>query len=573
MTKVWRRTHRRLVVTYTLSVAIAVLLFDPLSTASSVKTLSVSVVALALYLAGLLERPKGRQNAHFSYADLAGIAFLGLSALSLAWGRPGGLVDLAGWMGGATLVIALKRLPRTTRFRIFEASAVTIGVVSALVAVVQKATHHEATAGHGNPDWLGLALSLSFPVCLDMARRARRSRVLLATPVVVVAAALYLSHSRVGWVAAGVSVAMMLFMLVRVRRGGSHAFFAAPGIGGHLGAFREADAARAYAGRLWIWEHSARATLEHPFVGAGLGRFGFAYQDAQGVSLSRMPAPDAARRFINATTAHDDYLQIACESGIPAAAAFALFLVRSTVALARQRALGAFGTFVSFAVCALGDSPARQPACIVLLALAYACVADTPVTAKWASEARRLSLAFAILPIATCLFSASHYRNDRLRVRGTLSVGEGSRHLLERAARFDVTGEADFELGLRALAEGLPSLAAHHLSRSSDVFANVGTHVALGNAHAALGDPRAAKEDYERALKRNPGSLKAHMNLAEIDRRLGLLGDARSHAETARRIAPYHPKVLDLVDRLDEDELHSQELERVDIDDDVDGTW
>lgn len=65
-------------------------------------------------------------------------------------------------------------------------------------------------------------------------------------------------------------------------------------------------------GRLCIWLTSLNIIVSHPFSGFGLGNYEIAY------NLFRLPFDDGVARFLNSTPlAHNDFLQIAVESGIP----------------------------------------------------------------------------------------------------------------------------------------------------------------------------------------------------------------------------------------------------------------
>jgi len=79
------------------------------------------------------------------------------------------------------------------------------------------------------------------------------------------------------------------------------------------------------------------------------------------------------------------------------------------------------------------------------------------------------------------------------------------------------------------------------LERSRALLPQVATEVAIGNAHLFAGDADAAAAACQRALRLDPGSFRAHANLAVALRRLGRDDDAELHLRAARRIWPYHP--------------------------------
>ena len=573
--------RHRFVIAFAMLLSFAALASDPLTAAGPTKlfTLAIAAVVLALQSAIAGWRRSSKPQA-LSVADSAGLGFLGLSSLSLLWGTRAGLIDLALWTTGLTIVVVLRRHAFGFRVRVLEATTALTCGASATYAIVERLLHRESAGGHGNPDWLGLTLAIGLPVCVQLARNDRRRPLGIAL-IGVVLVGLYLSHSRTGWVAAAIATAVVFAApcaKAATSTSTTSLLFAGPGLGGHLGAFHEADVGRAFAGRLWIYERSVEVVISHPILGVGLGRFGFGYLEEQGRALSLLKIPDAARGFVNATTAHDDYLQLACESGIPSAICFAVFLARTASALFSRATYGALGAVVAFAICALGDSPLRLPAPVLLLALAVASSHDA--APRWAlargpALLRGVRMLRNFVPVFAVLggvVAALQFTSARLRTRASLSASPAQGKLLSRAAEFDLTGEAELDLGLYRLAQGAEQAAAaeRHLRASSARLPNVGTFVALGNAlYAQRRDPD-AKEAYERAIALNPGSLKAHLNLSEVDRRLGRRAEARKHAEAARLIAPYHPKLLDLFDRLESDAAVSEELERIDVDDDTD---
>jgi Flp pilus assembly protein TadD len=125
--------------------------------------------------------------------------------------------------------------------------------------------------------------------------------------------------------------------------------------------------------------------------------------------------------------------------------------------------------------------------------------------------------------------------------------------LLERATRIDPNdGEIDFELGVARLAVDEPERALVALRRSAPRFANVGTFVAMGNADLALGRTDDAIQAYFSALSLDPGSFKAHVDLAVALLDAGRLDEAEEHARVALSLEPGVDRVRALLDRIGE---------------------
>ncbi len=147
---------------------------------------------------------------------------------------------------------------------------------------------------------------------------------------------------------------------------------------------------------------------------------------------------------------------------------------------------------------------------------------------------------------------ASDLRTNFGVLCGDFVFGEGQVRLarLTTAARLDPTnGEIALDRGLTAIDLGTPELAIPELLRARRLLANVGTDIALGNAHVLLGEPDVAVDDYLRAIRLNPGSFRAHANLAEPLVTLGRLDEADRHLAIAAELWPGHPKLAELRDR------------------------
>ncbi|HEY4118601.1 MAG TPA: O-antigen ligase family protein, partial [Byssovorax sp.] len=379
----------------------AALVFDPAAEAAASKRVALLAVALVALAASLASH--GRERRAPPRAHAAAVAFVAVSAASLAYGAPGGALDLATWTAALGLGAVLTSLGRATAIRAARLAASLTGGGASIAAIVALARGGRGFALHGlqgNPNWLGLLLAVCLPLSIDALRRppiellARRRR----APVHVARAALTgvvacevvglaLAHSRVAWCAtlAGGVAALALELHARRRAGrpiarvvalagvvaitslgAAAALERAPAISADVSAATSLD------GRAWIAARSLEAAAARAPFGAGLGRFGHAYLDAQGRALAELSPADAARRFVNATTAHDDLVQAAVESGLVAAVALAALLSLA----AYGHVAGSWGagaaSAVALVIAAIGDSPLRQPGVVVVFSLACA---------------------------------------------------------------------------------------------------------------------------------------------------------------------------------------------------------
>jgi O-antigen ligase len=415
--------------------------------------------------------------------------------------------DRIGWLAGAAVLLA------SLSFSVDEArlAASRAGLILALGASLFALVEwifgsHWIHGGQGNPDWLGLVLAAALPLSIDELRRPRRPLLLLLLSLPI--SALLLSRSRTAFLAAG------LALLVWYRR----RWIAAP-----LLVAVCALGAHALAGRVWLWRISAQIALRHPLVGAG--ELSSPFAAVQGELLRALPLGEACRRFVYTASAHNDYLQVAAEAGLPA-----LILLLVTLLLAARRSWPAgAASLCAIAVAALGDRPLAQPPIMILLALILA-AAPSPeggVVARLGPLLCAAGLALA-LPAWWAAHLCARSRDENPRA-STLALAE----------RLDPgSGPIAFEAGLDALERHeLPSAIAH-FEKARRNFFQPATEVALGNAFLGNGDLERARDVYASLLQLQPGSLRARLNLAETLRRLGRDNDAEEQRQIAHRLWP-----------------------------------
>jgi tetratricopeptide (TPR) repeat protein len=306
----------------------------------------------------------------------------------------------------------------------------------------------------------------------------------------------------------------------------------------------------AWRGRTWIWRTSAAAAASALPAGAGLGGFAHAYLREQGIQLARLSPREASRAFVNATTAHCDWLEVLVDSGPPALVLLVLAVAGGVLGSLRARRFSGAAALGAFAVCAMGDSPLRQPGVALILGLA---VGALPRTRVLEVPARVLVGArVAVLSAAAILLSESArgWIAGRRLTAAREAEPEAQRALLAGAARLDPrSGEAALERGLRELDLGHAEVALAELQRSRPLLANVGTEVAIGNVEVVLGHSEEAVAAYERALAAHPGSFRAHANLGQTLIGLGRLDEADRHLAIAAELWPGHPRLREMIDR------------------------
>jgi len=493
------------------------------------------------------------------------------------------------WVAGLLIAWAAADLGRARAVRAARGAALLIGAgcsLWAILAALRGARGFEVHAGQGNPNWLGLLLAVCLPLSLEWtASRVVRGSVATASAACALTLAevtgLALSHSRVAWVAAGVTFLWMATSAIRAglvrlvvshrgRRGSSVvaivvAFIVAGTAWGasraathHPGGSPEDVSARtSLQGRTWIWQESAAAAVRSPPWGVGLGRFGHAFLTEQGDALQALRPAVAARQFINATTAHQEFLQVAVESGPLATVLLAAALVAAFRGHAARRWIGGSGAVLALGVTCLADSPLRQPAIVLVMALVLGAQHRTLAGTPWGrgrGVLRRGALIFGTCAAAWLATGSTRaWLSTRMRTHALYCDPEARMGWMVRAAATDPTsGEANLALGLEQLARGRPDDALTSLRRSQNDLADIAVPAAMGEGHLALGRYPEAARDFEAALRWHPGFVRASIGLAEAERLLGHYPEAESHALIAATVAPGDARVAEALDRIRE---------------------
>ena len=533
--------------------------YDPSATASAVKTtltLLAAVVLVALTLPSWLRGDR----AISSRAGLLWLSLCGWLAVSL-WRSPyhSDVIVLGPWLAAAGISLGLAGLSAAELRRLGGRTATVLAATSSAAALAQAAAGARGSTLHGlqgNPNWLGLVLACALPLIVDRHRELGRAggrgeRWATALTLVSSLAALALSQSRAAWL--GLALAALVVARGRWRL----ATLGAAGIGMALSALK-GDLLGAWEGRLWLWRVAARGAFDAPWLGHGTGSFPFVYLEQQGALLKQLPLEQAAVRFVNATSAHNDWLQLWSEVGLLGPCLLAAVLAFGFWDCRRSWP-GAAAAMVVVAVSALGDTPLSLPAVVVLLAPAFA-VGPPALAVGPPVLPRRLDagLVMTVLVAAALLLSrgSSDWLGERRLTRALLLLpGERLQLLSRTAAAAPHHGEASLALGLALLEGGQPDLALPFLHRSKTQLANPSTAIAIGNAHASAGRPAEAIASYSAALRLHPASLSAHLNLAEALRRSGRLAEATVHLDAARELWPHHPQVTQLAEQLRRDRI------------------
>ncbi|MEQ9320330.1 MAG: O-antigen ligase family protein, partial [Polyangiaceae bacterium] len=522
------------------AVAIAALAFDPMAASAATPKIALAVVVALVVLAPSLPHLFRHRIAPPS-GLVPWLALAGWSLLSLAWSpRPDPSI-VALWLAAGGIAVATSALEDRAQRRLLTGRVATLVTAGAsLVVLAQWATGAEGIACHGamgNPNWLGLTLACALPLVVGHAsHRGGRERIAAIATVALGVAGLVLAESRVAFVALAIVGAAAVVRRSNARR--RRALVLAAIVAVPLAVVAARAWAEPLAGRLWLASVSFDAWRDAPFVGHGSGAFTSAYLAAQAAPLADLPIDEAARRYLFATTAHGDWVQLAVEGGL---VAFALGVLPFALAITTAPAASASAVAV-VALCMLGDAPLRQPAVVLLLALA---LADTPPLAH---RDRRDALSFlAVTVVLTCLLprATTQWHAERAAHAAHDAVPAERLATLERARRMAPWwGAPAFDAGLTLLDLGEPERALAAFDEAARAgMVGPSSYIARGNALVGAGHPAEAVASYQAALHLHPASFRAHANLSEAARLSGDLGMAARHLALARDLQPHHPKL------------------------------
>jgi O-antigen ligase len=234
-----------------------------------------------------------------------------------------------------------------------------------------------AIAGESLPR-MGLRLfALIVMIAGLLLSRSRMGIVAGAYSLVLMAAVWGLQRKAGLWIA-GLVMACVALLVLWIGAGSTFGRFGS--IGNEFGSAEES--------RLSIWRGTGRLIGGHPLLGSGLGTFPVAFTAVQSTFLGK---------FVN--HAHNDYLEITSDVGIPAAillfGSIVLLLrrVAKTVSLSEGRfekavALGCLGSIVAILLHSLTDFNLYIPSNALVFSVILGLAAATSVTAAGVGTAR-----------------------------------------------------------------------------------------------------------------------------------------------------------------------------------------
>jgi tetratricopeptide (TPR) repeat protein len=557
--------QRRLRTAWVLALLCATLVYIPNVAAAEPKRIAGLLLGFLAALVAVLTVARRRAQRLwplrplFGYAPFWSLGLVLLVCASLGWGLRAGTASVATFVSAALFCYGAQVLGTYGARRMLSDAACACGVVHALAACFTQWRFGAAVGVMGNPNELGLLLSFLLPLAMARLRKLRALGLLCAA---IMVAALFFSHSRTAQLSLTVAICIHVFRSIPLRASVSSsrscgALHALSLVGRSSDWFRDASWSDALAGRWWIFRHAWQIWVEHP-LGVGAGGFGHAYLASQGRTLQQLSAGVAARAFINADTAHASVMHIFVEQGALGGGLLAGFWICLLRALARAPA-PYFCAAISVLLASFGDMALHIPPIALFLGVLVAAspsvrrgarisFRNATTSAPWSmllSVASMVAVAWLLRALCTAMLA------NRVRVdASTLPPDEGLRALRRSFAYAPNNGESRLNAGLLAQSFGSIDEAQHDLEISDRELANVGTKVALANLAYGQGNFAAAKAYCQAALTLDHGSLKAHLNLAETCHKMGDVSCAFEELRAAKEIAPFHPKLQDLEERL-----------------------
>jgi O-antigen ligase len=339
----------------------------------------------------------------------------------------------------------------------------------------------------GNRNFVAHMAAFGLPLCMLAAMRARRV-VLASLGVTIVAAALVLSRSRAGWLAA--AVALLIFCAFSVRTHGRRLLVVlAVGAAGAAAALLIPNALRwrsdnpylesvtgvvdyergSGRGRLVQYQRSLRMAAQHALLGVGPGNWAVDYPRHAARNDPSLNDSEAGTTFNPWPSS--DWVAFVAERGFAAAVLLVLFFL----ALARKWDPTLLAVLAAAGIAGLFDAVLLLPAPALIAWTAFGALCSGRLKPA-EIEAGQLKPAATLVLLLVLLGAA---RSAAQLTAMEIFATHGDRASLERASHID---PANYRLHLR-LAHGGRSRCAHALS----------AHALYPAAEAAAGAARGCR--------------------------------------------------------------------------------
>lgn len=322
-------------------------------------------------------------------------------------------------------------------------------------------------------------------------------------------------------------------------------------------------------GRIFTWARTIEIIKTHPWLGTGPGTFEYEYPKKLEGHFSSHPETSlhepafvAQRRL----RAHNDFLQIAAQNGIPAALVFLLFCVflcknaagKLSSAPDSQNTMhaGTAGALAAYLFIMLFHFVIPNPAAGTMFFIFAGAVSASakspevslidPTGAKMPKRLLIVETAAVAAVIVFLKFILPPLASDMALRQGhtLLARNKPSQAQLafERSAELNpASGQAYVGLGISLAEQHQPNKAMKAYNQSLKTLMSESIYYAMGLSALKQADPKQAQAFFEKALNINPFFPDARLNLGVLQAQSGQLEKARNTFKTAASTAskPY----------------------------------
>ncbi len=439
------------------------------------------------------------------------------------------------WLTGFGLFWAVRLRPDAARRAV--PWLVGVGCAETVLALAQAAglpwpvppvlvRHLGAPGTLSNPNWLAAVLAPLLPLLLSARVRVR----LRSSAFVLIAAGLAVTRSRGAILAAAVGCAALWLAGFRARRtaftgpaltAGGLAFVA--GVTAVLRALP--GGIPGLGGRVFLWSAALALVREHPWTGVGLGGFAPAFPT---VAATVLRASAFGTFPLGAVElAHNSYLQLAAEAGLPAVCAFVILLLWGLVRGFRAPATRPpAAALLVLAVHALVDGPFQTAAGLVLFFFLLGLVFPTPdprPEARRTYPGRSLALGISALLLVNGarLVSAGVFW---ARAEAARASGRAERSLTwanRAAATAPEYGPLRSFRAQALVAAGRPREALQELDRARQLWFSLSDWYQYGTLLAALRERDEAFRFWDAMARSFPPLVRPHLELGRLYEQAG----------------------------------------------------
>lgn len=286
------------------------------------------------------------------------------------------------------------------------------------------------------------------------------------------------------------------------------------------------------SGRFMIWEISLPMFTENLFSGIGYGNYGIDYLNYQAKYFSIPENLSLAYKAINLKQAHNEYLEVFCETGLIGGLIFLaiwIIILRALYILIVQNKnngsgyISIFAIFISVIVHGFFDDPLHflPTATIVFIFIGIIPLKNHLLNIH--NLLLKISLFFAVFIffIFSVINTIEQYSGYRLWQEGKVCIRnhrieKGIESYLSALDRLRDSGELKFHIGSAYVLSGQYKFATKYLNESLENYNDRNIYLSLSRAYFKQGRLDRAEMEAKTALSMFPDHLAPHLLLGEI---------------------------------------------------------